>query len=100
MVNNLDLSTIVAQIPEAQKLNHVQQVHPETQQAMAQLLVQRRQRLEQKQVVRTEGTEQETGLDPEGGGQGGQEHGGPRHKRTPDKQDPDTDQEHLIDMQV
>jgi len=46
MVDNLNLTTLISQIPEAQKIHHTQLAHPEAQQAIAQEMVLRRQRQE------------------------------------------------------
>ncbi len=100
MVDNLNLSTLISQIPEAQKLHHTQLAHPEAQQALAQELVLRRQRLEKNQVAESEASTAEAEVDPEG------------HQKTPHKQlagerqkhphEPEfeSDQGHLIDTQV
>lgn len=45
MVNTLDLTTLIIQIPEAQRMHHAQLIHPEMHQAMALELAQRKQRL-------------------------------------------------------
>ena len=39
MVDNLNLTTLISQIPEAQKIHHTQLAHPEAQQALAQEMV-------------------------------------------------------------
>lgn len=46
MVDNLNLSTLISQIPAAQKIHHPQLAQSEAQQALAQQMVQRRQNLE------------------------------------------------------
>ena len=65
MVDNLNLSTLISQIPEAQKIHHTQLAHPEIQQALAKELVQRRQRREKDQVAKGEASAAETAVDPE-----------------------------------
>ncbi len=54
MVNNLSLSTLISQLPEAQRIHQAQLSHPETQHALAQELSQRRQEQEKKQVAKSE----------------------------------------------
>ena len=54
MVNNLSLSTLISQIPEAQRIHQVQATHPEMQHALAQELSQRRQEQEKNQVSKSE----------------------------------------------
>jgi hypothetical protein len=100
MVDNLNLSTLISQIPEAQKIHHPQLAQPEAQQALAQQMVQRRQRLEKNQVAKSEGSAAETEVDPEGhqdsdpGQHSGQER---KHRHETEF---DSDQGHLIDMKV
>lgn len=101
MVNNLDLSTLVSQIPQAQKIQNAQHtIAPEAQQAMAQAMTQKKQRREQKQVVKTDPSNQETQLDPEDHDAPREHASGGRRERKPAEQDIDLDQGHLIDMQV
>jgi hypothetical protein len=100
MVDNLNLSTLISQIPEASKLHHTQLAHPETQQALAQEMVQRRQRLEKNQVAKSESSAAETEVDPEGHQETPQgQHSGEgrkhRHENTFE-----SDQGHLIDTKV
>lgn len=100
MVDNLNLSTLISQIPEAQKIHHTQLAHPEIQQAMAKELVQRRQRREKDQVAKGEPSAAETEVDPEGhNGSSPEHHAGERqaHPREPEFE---SDQGHLIDTQV
>lgn len=100
MVDNLNLSTLISQIPEAQKLHHTQLAQPEAQQAMAQQMVQRRQRLEKSQVAKSEGSAAETEVDPEGHQDTsfGQHPGNRRKKRH--ETEFESDQGHLIDTKV
>jgi hypothetical protein len=65
MVNNLDLSTLIAQIPEAQRLQHPQLISPEVQQALAQEMAQRKQRRESKQVGKSDSTAGKALVDPD-----------------------------------
>jgi hypothetical protein len=100
MVDNLNLSTLISQIPDAQKLHHTQLAHPEMQQALAQEAVLRRQRLEKDQVAKSEASAADTEVDPEGRNDTPQEqHLGERQKHS---QEPEfeSDQGHLIDTQV
>ncbi len=100
MVDNLNLSTLISQIPEAQKLHHTQLAHPEVQQALAQEAVLRRQRLETKQVAKSEASAADTEVDPEGRNDSPlDQHTGERkkHRREPEFE---SDQGHLIDTQV
>lgn len=71
MVNSLDLSTIIAQIPQAQRLHHTQYAHPEIQQALAQELVLKRQKESQKQIGKAESPVAESAVDKDGQGGGG-----------------------------
>lgn len=59
MVSNLDLSTLVSQIPEAQRIQSAQIVHPEALQALAGELALRRQRREGKRVGRARASDTE-----------------------------------------
>ena len=102
MVNSLDLTTLITQIPNAQKLHNVQQVHPEMQQAAAQQLVLKKQQEKKKQIAKSDPTtpESETHVDENG-------HHGTRQDRPhdtkrakPESEDSGTDQGHLIDIQV
>ena len=88
MVDNLNLSTLISQIPEAQKLHHTQLAHPEVQQALAQEAVLRRQRLEKDQVAKSEASAADAEVDP-----------GER-RRHPHEPEFESDQGHLIDTQV
>lgn len=100
MVDNLNLSTLISQIPEAQKLHHPQLAQPEAQQAMAQQMVQRRQRLEKQQVAKSEGSAAETEVDPEGHQDSdlGQYSGNRKKQRHENEYE--SDQGHLIDTKV
>ncbi|WP_028578407.1 hypothetical protein [Desulfomicrobium escambiense] len=100
MVDNLNLTTLISQIPEAQKIHHTQVAHPEAQQALAQEAVLRRQRQEQKQVLKSEATDSGNLVDPEGHSQSsGQFFAG--HGEAQDTQpEPESDQGRLIDTQV
>lgn len=101
MVNNLDLSTLVSQIPQAQKIQNAQHtIAPEAQQAMAQALTQKKQRQEQKQVLKSEPSSQETRLDAEEHGAQQEHASGERRERKPSEKDVDLDQGHILDMQV
>lgn len=101
MVNNLDLSTLISQIPEAQKLHLPQVAHPEAQQALAQELVLRRQRLEKKQVAKSEETAAETEVDPEGRPQAEHHHAfGKRQHPHHVSDEYEADHGRLIDTQV
>lgn len=100
MVDNLNLSTLISQIPEAQKLHHVQVAHPEVQQALAQEQVLRRQRQEQKQVAKPEASDAKNQVDPEGHNRQSQEFQmGDRRGAGPEPE-PESDQGRLIDTQV
>jgi hypothetical protein len=100
MVDNLNLSTLISQIPEAQKIHHTQLAHPEAQQALAKELVQRRQRREKDQVAKGEASATETAVDPEGHNESAPEQYTSErqaHRREPEFE---SDQGHLIDTQV
>jgi|GEM_PF-1434591 hypothetical protein len=100
MVDNLNLSTLISQIPEAQKLHHTQLAHPEAQQALAQQMVQRRQRLEKTQVAKSEGSAAESEVDPEGHQENDPgQHSGNRRKQHHETEF-ESDQGHLIDTKV
>lgn len=100
MVDNLNLSTLISQIPEAQKIHHTQLVQPEAQQALAQEMVRRRQRQEKNQVAKSEGSAAETEVDPEGHGDSAQgQFSGNRRKRSRETEF-ESDQGHLIDTKV
>ena len=100
MVDNLNLTTLISQIPEAQKIHHTQVAHPETQQALAQEAELRRQRQEQKQVIKSEGTDAGNLVDPEGHNQSSGQYFA-RHGEPQDTQpEPESDQGRLIDTQV
>ncbi len=100
MVDNLNLSTLISQIPAAQKIHHPQLAQSEAQQALAQQMVQRRQNLEKNQVAKTESSAAETEVDPEGhqDSEPGQ-HSGKRRKQRHENEF-ESDQGHLIDTKV
>lgn len=54
MVNNLSLSTLISQLPKAQRIHQVQVNHPEVQHALAQELSRQRQEQEKNQVAQSE----------------------------------------------
>jgi len=100
MVDNLNLSTLISQIPEAQKLHHTQLAHPEVQQALAQEAVLRRQKLEKNQVAKSEASVADTEVDPEGRNDASQDQrpgDRQKHRHEPEYE---SDQGHLIDTQV
>jgi hypothetical protein len=100
MVDNLNLTTVISQIPEAQKIHQHQLTHPEAQQSLAQEIAVKRQKLEQKQVLKTDSSTAETEIDPEGHQDPPRDQQpGARKKRLADLE-PDSDQGRLIDMQV
>ncbi|MDO9581922.1 MAG: hypothetical protein Q7J24_02240 [Desulfomicrobium sp.] len=100
MVDNLNLSTLISQIPDAQKIHHTQLSHPETQQALAQELVQRRQMREKNQVAKSESSAAETEVDPEGHQETPQgQHSGKQRKQRHETEF-ESDQGHLIDTKV
>lgn len=102
MVNSLDLTTIITQIPQAQKLHNVEHVHPEMQQALAQQLVLKKQQEEKKQIAKSEPAEpdSETHVDEDGHHEAGQNLLHDERHAQQDTEDPETDQGHLIDIQV
>jgi sRNA-binding protein len=100
MVDNLNLSTLISQIPEAQKLHHSQVAHPEVQQALAQEMVMRRQRQEQKQVSKADASATENQVDPEGRGEAPKEYFMGERKRPNREAELESDQGRLIDTQV
>jgi len=100
MVDNLNLSTLISQIPEAQKLHHAQVSHPEAQQALAQELELRRQRQEQKKVVKSEKAETETQVDSDNERESSPEQFVGQRRRKDDTQELEPDQGRLIDTQV
>lgn len=100
MVDNLNLSTLISQIPEAQKLHHSQVAHPEVQQALAQELVMRRQRQEQKQVLKTDASATENQVDPEGSHESPKEFFMGERQHPGSEAEPESDQGRLIDTQV
>lgn len=57
MVSNLDLSTLISQLPEAQRIQMAQLAHPEAQQALARELLLRRQRQNSKRVSKAQKSE-------------------------------------------
>lgn len=100
MVDNLNLSTLISQIPEAQKLHHTQLAHPEVQQALAQEAVLRRQRLEKDQVAKSEASVADAEVDPEGRNDSSQEQLSGERRKHPQEPEFESDQGHLIDTQV
>lgn len=100
MVDNLNLSTLISQIPEAQKLHHTQLMHPEVQQALAQEAVLRRQRLETKQVAKSEPSAVDTEVDPEGRNDTPQDQRLGERQKHRSEPEFESDQGHLIDTQV
>lgn len=100
MVDNLNLSTLISQIPEAQKLHHAQLAHPEVQQALAKELVLRRQLREKDQVAKSENSAAETEVDPEGHNESALEHHAGKQQAHPHESEFESDQGHLIDTQV
>lgn len=98
MVNSLDLTTIITQIPHAQKLHNVQQLHPEMQQAVAQQMVLKKQRDEKKQIAKSEAATTEAQVDADSHNHTQQT---PQHRSERKKSDSEEpDQDHLIDIQV
>jgi len=100
MVDNLNLTTLISQIPEAQKIHHTQVAHPEAQQALAQEAVLRRQRQEQKQVIKSEATDAGNLVDPEGHSQSSGQYFAGHGKPQDTQPEPESDQGRLIDTQV
>jgi len=100
MVDNLNLTTLISQIPEAQKIHHAQLSHPEAQQALALEMVLRRQKLEQKQVAKSEETAEETQINPDDRQQAAHDQlPGKRRQQSRDSEF-ESDQGRLIDTQV
>lgn len=100
MVNTLDLTTIIIQIPEAQRLHHAQLIHPEVHQAMALDLAQRKQRLEKKQVSKSRATETKAAVTAEKEQLADQAPPADKRHNLHEKTEVETDQGHLIDMQA
>lgn len=101
MVNSLDLTTLITQIPHAQKLHNVQQVHPEMQQALAQQLALKKQQEEKKQVTKPEKSAAETQVDKDG--HQGEAHyfeSNARHSAEDQTETPEPDSARLIDIKV
>lgn len=100
MVNSLDLSTLVSQIPETQKVHSIQQLHPEAQQLAAQELMLKKQKHEQKQIAKPEHSTSKANVDEKDGGTTEQEysHSGKKREKRPD--DFDTSSGHILDMDV
>lgn len=97
MVNNLSLSTLISQLPEAQRLHQVQLSHPENQHALAQELSLRRQEQEKSQVAKSENIANQV-VDKDGHqGTGSYDHGGGRSK---EEQEGESlpDQDRLLDV--
>jgi hypothetical protein len=100
MVDNLNLTTLISQIPEAQKIHHTQVSHPEVQQAMAQEAVLRRQRQEQKQVIKSEAAAADKQVDPDGENRQAGQHFSRQGNSRDTQPEPESDQGRLIDTQV
>jgi hypothetical protein len=100
MVDNLNLTTLISQIPEAQKIHHAQLSHPEAQQALAQESVLRRQKLEQKQVAKSEAAAEETQVNPDDRRQAAQDEFPGKRRRRSREHEIESDQGRLIDTQV
>lgn len=100
MVDNLNLTTLISQIPEAQKLHSTQLSHPEVQQALAQEMALRRQKQEQKQVIKSEATDADKEVDPEGESHSGGHFFARDHRRPEPEAENESDQGRLIDTQV
>ena len=98
MVDNLNLSTLISQIPEAQKIHQPQLAQAEAQQAMAREMVMRRQKQEQEQVAKTDASTTDTEVDPDGHHGAAQEYANGRTGSHPAAQpEPESDQGRLID---
>lgn len=99
MVNNLDLSTLISQIPEAQRIHQPQIIHPEVQQALAQEQVVRRQKLEKSQIAKSD-TVTENLVDKDGENSSNPQYmGGQRHDRHDDSDLP-PESNHLLDITI
>ncbi|NLY41052.1 MAG: hypothetical protein GX055_05460 [Desulfovibrionales bacterium] len=103
MVNSLDLTTLITQIPEAQRVHHALLAHPELQQALAQQQQLKRQQAEKKQIARSEPTSKDPAVDKDAEHKHG--HGFARENHLPaDEADEHLadlpDQGQIIDMQV
>jgi len=100
MVDNLNLSTLISQIPEAQKIHQPQLAQAEAQQAMAREMVMRRQKKEQEQVAKPDEASTENAVDPEGSHGSAQKYFlGERHP-SEQEPEPESDQGRLVDTQV
>lgn len=101
MVNSLDLTTLITQIPHAQKLHNVQQVHPEMQQAMAQQLALKKQLEEKKQIAKSDASATNNQVDKDGHQGGTQNFGGSsRHSGKDQPEESGSESASLIDIQV
>ncbi len=100
MVDNLNLSTLISQIPEAQKIHQPQLAQAEAQQAMAREMVMRRQKQEQEQVAKTDASTTDTEVDPDGHHGAAQEYAMGEREATQQQPEPESDQGRLIDTQV
>jgi hypothetical protein len=100
MVDNLNLSTLIIQIPEAQKIQQPLIAQAEVQQALAREMVMRRQKQEQNQVSGTEATAAETEVDPEGHHGASQDYAMSERESSEKQPEPESDQGRLIDTQV
>jgi len=100
MVDNLNLTTLISQIPTAQQIHHAQVAHPEAQQALAQEMVLKRQKEEQKQVAKSAAASAEKEIDPEANHDSPQEFFMGERQRPVREPEPESDQGRLIDTQV
>jgi hypothetical protein len=100
MVDNLNLTTVISQIAEAQKIHQHQLTHPEVQQTLAQEMALKRQKMEQKQVLKTDSSTAESEIDPEDHQDPTRDQQPGTRKKRPTDLEPDSDQGRLIDMQV
>lgn len=98
MVSNLDLSTLIAQIPEAQRIQMAQIAHPEVQQTLAGELMLRRQRKNRKRVRKARACDTDGRIHDDD--QNAEPRAGERRSgQTPDGK-PERDQGLLIDTTV
>lgn len=100
MVNALDLTTLITQIPHAQKLHNAQQIHPEMQQVVAQQMVLKKQQEEKKQIAKSESTTSEAQVNKDGHQGAQQDVPHDARRAEPESEDSGPDQGHLIDIQV
>lgn len=98
MVSNLDLSTLIAQIPEAQKIQQTLLVQAEFQQTLAQQMDKQHRQQAKKKVPKTDASATESHVTSENGGQAAENRQlTGRHAQNKDLED---DQKHLVDTQV